>query len=71
MPLVGRKPVGHKVNVGITAVLLIGVVWLSYISVSKDLVSKEHQTALADGRIAAMRARELAQAPAGIPVTGR
>jgi ubiquinol-cytochrome c reductase cytochrome b subunit len=70
IPVVGRKGVGHGFNVVVTAGLLVWILWLSYLSIEHDLANAEHQTALADGRAAAVRARELAQAPAGIPVTG-
>lgn len=70
MPVVGRARVGHGFNVLVTVGLLGAIGWLSYLSIKDDLANTEHQTALAEGREAGLRARQLAQGPAGIPATG-
>ncbi|MBN2475762.1 MAG: cytochrome b N-terminal domain-containing protein [Pirellulales bacterium] len=70
MPFIGRSPAGHWFNVGFTAVILIGIVALSFRSLAHDRANKEHQAALAEGHQQAERVRQLARAPSGIPATG-
>ena len=69
MPWIGRSKRGHVFNVGLTGLLLAGIVVLSCISVWKDGKDENHQAALAKERQLADRAVELARAK-GIPTTG-
>jgi len=69
MPWIGRMRAGHYFNVGVTALLLVAMVALSYRSAAHDAADKEHQKALADEAKLADRACQLAVAH-GIPSTG-
>lgn len=70
MPVVGRWRVGHAFNRLATLAVLVAIGWLSVLSILHDRHNAEHQLALDEGRAAGVRARELAAAPAGIPVGG-
>ena len=69
MPWIARCPGGHPFNLGFTAILLVGLVVLSVVSVWEDLKDEEHQAALATEAEHGRRAVVLAGAK-GIPPTG-
>lgn len=70
MPVVGRVGIGHAFNLLATVAVLGAIGVLSFLSIRHDRHNEEHQLALKEGREAALRARQLAAAPAGIPVSG-
>jgi ubiquinol-cytochrome c reductase cytochrome b subunit len=70
MPFIGRWTVGHVFNVLLLLGLGVGAVGLSFWGIDQDRKNAGHQAALAAGHEEALRARELAKGPAGIPVTG-
>jgi len=70
MPFLARSNVGHRLNLGFTAVLLLGLVVLSLYSVSKDKKDEGFQAALATANGQAERVLELVRSPQGIPVSG-
>ena len=70
MPLVGKHPIGQRFNVLFTAVLLVGVVWLTYRSYAKDRDDPAHQKAIAVERWRADRVCELIRHNDGIPPGG-
>ncbi len=69
-PFIGRLKQAYWVNVAVVGVLLVAVVLLSAASWRHDAKSAEHQAALAEGRAQAVRVRQLARSPAGIPISG-
>ncbi|MEE8451660.1 MAG: cytochrome b N-terminal domain-containing protein [Thermoguttaceae bacterium] len=70
MPFFAGSKVGHQLNLGFTAVLLSGLVVLSFYSVWKDKKDEGFQTALATADQQADRVLQLARSPQGIPVGG-
>lgn len=70
MPLIARIKVGYWINLGFTAVLLVGLVLLSIRVVEHDRTNASHQAALTAGEDDAHRMIELAQSPQGIPING-
>ena len=70
MPFIGRGKAGHLFNMGLTAVLTVGLVILSAMSWSKDAADPKHQAAIAAEEQTAERAVELVQAYGGAPATG-
>jgi len=70
MPILGRLVVGHAFNILFMLVVLGGIVALSFMSVEHDRQNENYRQALKDGDAQARRAIQLAQAPAGIPVSG-
>lgn len=75
MPFVGRVrlgriPLGHVLNIAVTAVLLIGNVWLSFAVAAQDRADEYHQRALRESRQAAQRVRVLIAHRGGIPPAG-
>ena len=69
MPLVAKLPFGHVLNLACTAVVLGGLLILSWQSYAKDGRDEKYREALDAGRQQAQRVKELAAAH-GIPVTG-
>ncbi|OHB73078.1 MAG: hypothetical protein A2V70_19375 [Planctomycetes bacterium RBG_13_63_9] len=70
MPLVGRRPAGHALNVALAAAVLIGIVALSLRSVAKDRADAEHQAAIAAERQRAERTVQLIRLNRGVPPGG-
>lgn len=70
MPILGRWKLGHRFNVGLLIVLLAGVAVLTAQAMREDRASVAYQEAVADAEDEQSRARELASAPAGIPIQG-
>ena len=70
MPLIGRWKLGHGFNVGLLAVLGIGVAALTAVAVVEDRGDDEYKKAVHIAEEDGMRAIELAQSPRGIPDVG-
>lgn len=70
MPLVARWRKGHGLNLAITAVLVIGAVGLTVLSKYRDQRDPKYLAAVAGAQADALRVRQLARAPQGIPPTG-
>jgi ubiquinol-cytochrome c reductase cytochrome b subunit len=69
LPFIGLIRIGHVFNVGVTAVLLASVFFLSYRSYARDAADSQQQQAVAEERQEAERAIELARGK-GIPTAG-
>ncbi len=70
MPWIGRTTKGQCVNLGFTAIVLIGLIVLSVRSFRHDRHDASHQDALLAAQRNADRVKELAKSPRGIPATG-
>jgi len=70
MPFIGRWKLGHRFNIGLLVVLLLGSLLLTWVAMQEDKNSHHHQHALLDSQEKAARAIVLAGAPAGIPSSG-
>jgi ubiquinol-cytochrome c reductase cytochrome b subunit len=70
MPYIGRSAPGRAVNVLLTLLVLGGLGLLTWRSYAEDAKNAQYQTALAEGHELAARAKELAQSPNKIPVSG-
>ena len=70
MPFIGKWKLGHRFNIGMLIVLLIGSGLLTWIAMNEDKNSDHHQHAMHDSHEKAGRAIALAGAPAGIPSSG-
>jgi len=73
MPIVGRWKLGHRFNIGFLLTLIGGVGLLTWLAWRDDHLRPESEAylkAVVEAGFEAERARELAQAPAGIPSTG-
>lgn len=69
MPFIARTGAGHRLNVGVTAILVAAIVGLSSYSYLKDAKDETQQDAIAAEREQADRAKELARGQ-GIPAAG-
>ncbi|MBL9200814.1 MAG: cytochrome b N-terminal domain-containing protein, partial [Opitutaceae bacterium] len=70
MPFIGNWKLGHRFNVGLLWVLLIGAGGLTFRVMQADRNNANYQAALRTAERDAHRVIELAQSPTGIPVTG-
>jgi len=70
MPFIGRSTRGHLFNLLVLVGLGGAMIGLSIWGLDQDAKNERHQAALAAGHEQALRARELAKGPSGIPVTG-
>ncbi len=70
MPIIGRWNLGHRFNVGLSFSLLAGVVFLTFLAVTKDKRDPAYKAAVEEARRNADRIRILAQSPSGIPREG-
>jgi ubiquinol-cytochrome c reductase cytochrome b subunit len=75
MPFIGRWELGHRFNVVWTFALLVGAAVLTALAWHHDhngntAESKHYLEAVADAKLQAERAVELANSPTGIPTTG-
>ena len=70
MPIMGRWHLGHRFNVGLSCSLLAGIGLLTYLAMTKDERDPLYQAAVRDAHRDAIRVKELAAAPTGIPNSG-
>lgn len=70
MPIIGNWKLGHRFNVGLVFSLLIGVAFLTFLSIAHDIREPEYQTAVLEAKHNAERVKVLASAPTGIPLSG-
>jgi ubiquinol-cytochrome c reductase cytochrome b subunit len=70
MPFFGRWRLGHRFNVGLLFVLLMGAGLLTYLARAEDAKNETYTLAKTDADRAAERVRELAASPSGIPNSG-
>jgi ubiquinol-cytochrome c reductase cytochrome b subunit len=70
MPFFGRWKLGHRFNVGLLFVLLIGAGLLTYLAKAEDAKNETYTLAKVDADRAAERVRVLAKSPSGIPSSG-
>ena len=70
MPIVGRWNLGHRFNVGLSFSLLGGVVFLTFLAVTKDRRDPAFGAAVEEARRNAERVKVLARSPSGIPREG-
>ncbi|TMP97281.1 MAG: menaquinol-cytochrome C reductase [Verrucomicrobia bacterium] len=70
MPIVGRWNLGHRFNVGLSFSLLGGVVFLTFLAVTKDRRDPAFWVAVEEARRNAERVKVLARSPSGIPREG-
>ena len=70
MPFLGKWRLGHRFNLGLLWCLLIAVALLTFQAKREDRGNRDYLAAEREAQINAERIRELAGAPAGIPVTG-
>ena len=70
MPLLGKRRLGHALNVAFIFAVLGGVAGLSWWSWAEDARDEKHQDALRTGQEQAERILALARAPQGIPPAG-
>ncbi len=70
MPIVGQWRLGRRFNLAFLAVLVAGGLLLTVLALREDAHNPAYQRAVTGADLEARRARVLAGAPAGIPVTG-
>ncbi len=70
MPFLGKWRLGHRFNLGLLWCLLIAVALLTFLAKREDRGNRDYVAAEREAQSNAERIRELAGAPAGIPVTG-
>jgi ubiquinol-cytochrome c reductase cytochrome b subunit len=70
MPIIGRWNLGHRFNVGLSFSLLGGVLFLTFLAITKDTRDPAFKVAVEEARRNAERVKVLAQAPEGIPPEG-
>src|SRR5438105_3612184 len=70
MPIIGRWNLGHRFNVGLAFSLLGGVLFLTFLAITKDRRDPDYRVAVEEARRNAERVKVLAQAPKGIPPEG-
>lgn len=70
MPYIGRNAAGRTLNIVLTLFVLGGLGVLTWQSYAADAKNEKYQAALEEGHGQAQRAKELAQAPPKIPVSG-
>src|SRR6266540_2903124 len=67
MPIIGRWNLGHRFNVGLSFSLLGGVLFLTFLAMTKDKRDPAFKVAVEEARRNTERVKALAQAPEGIP----
>ena len=70
MPFIGRWKLGHRFNLGLLCVLLLGAGLLTLQATSQDRANPTYLAAVKDAERQAERVRILAQSAAGIPPAG-
>ncbi|MBM3846051.1 MAG: c-type cytochrome, partial [Verrucomicrobia bacterium] len=70
MPFFGKWRLGHRFNVALLVSIIAGAGLLTWLAMSEDSRSPEHQLAIAAAERDAKRVKILAQSPAGIPSSG-
>src|SRR3989442_2962490 len=70
MPIIGRWRLGHGFNVGLSLSLLAGVIFLTFLAMTKDKRYPAYKTVVSEVRSEAHRAETLAPSPLGIPHQG-
>jgi len=69
MPIIGRWKLGHRFNVGLSSSLLAGILFLTFLALTKDRRDPAYKTAVEEARRNADRVKALARA-SGIPREG-
>src|SRR3989441_1911316 len=69
MPIIGRWKLGHRFNVGLSCSLLAGIIFLTFLALTKDRRDPAYKTAVEEARRNADRVKALARAN-GIPREG-
>ena len=69
MPIVGRWKLGHRFNVGLSCSLLAGIIFLTFLALTKDRRDPAYKTAVEEAQRSAERVKALARAN-GIPREG-
>jgi hypothetical protein len=69
MPIIGRWKLGHRFNVGLSCSLLGGILFLTFLALTKDRRDPAYKTAVEEARRSAERVKVLARAK-GIPREG-
>src|SRR5213596_2395745 len=69
MPMIGRWKLGHRFNVGLSCSLLAGIIFLTFLALTKDRRDPAYKTAVEEARRNADRVKALARAN-GIPREG-
>ncbi len=69
MPIIGRWKLGHRFNVGLSCSLLAGIIFLTFLALTKDRRDPAYKTAVEEARRNAERVKALARAN-GIPREG-
>ena len=70
MPILGHWKLGHRFNVGLSVSLLAGIIFLTFLSVTKDRRDLAYKAAVEEARRNAERVKILARSPTGIPREG-
>ena len=70
MPIIGRWRLGHRFNVGLSLSLLAGVIFLTFLAMTKDKRDPAYKIAVEEARREADRVKALARSPLGIPREG-
>ena len=70
MPIIGRWRLGHGFNVGLSCSLLAGIIFLTFLAMTKDKRDPAYKTAVEEARRNAERVKVLAQSSSGIPREG-
>lgn len=70
MPVAGRWNLGHRFNVGLSFALLAGVLFLTFLALTKDKRDPAYRLAVEEARRSAERVKVLARSPTGIPREG-
>ena len=70
MPIIGRWRLGHHFNVGLSCSLLAGIIFLTFLAMTKDKRDPAYKTAVEEARRNAERVKVLAQSSSGIPREG-
>jgi len=70
MPIIGRWNLGHRFNVGLSFSLLGGVLFLTFLAMTKDKRDPAFKAAVDEARRHAGRVKVLAESPSGIPREG-
>ena len=69
MPIIGRWKLGHRFNVGLSCSLLAGIIFLTFLAMTKDMRDQNFKVAVEEARRNAERVKTLAKA-SGIPREG-
>ncbi len=70
MPILGQWKLGHRFNLGMVWCLLAMVALLTYFAIAEDRKNAGYASSVKEAEANAIRIRDLANSPAGIPATG-